>query len=755
MPDYLNQLNTSQLAAVERINGPIMVIAGPGSGKTRVLTYKVAHLIKSGVDAFNILALTFTNKAAKEMRKRVERIIDSTEARNLWMGTFHSVFSRILRIEADKINYTSNFTIYDTADSKSLIKSIIKEMQLDKDIYKVGIIQNRISGLKNSFISPKDYDNSPELIQTDKIAKRVAFGNIYQKYNQRCFKSGAMDFDDLLLNTYHLLNQFPDILYKYQNKFRYILVDEYQDTNHVQYLIIKKLAALNENICVVGDDAQSIYAFRGANIQNILNFKVDYPYFETFKLEQNYRSTSNIVNLANSLITHNKKQIKKKIWTQNQEGEKVIVCRTLNDNEEGRIVANTIHEIHYKVHAHFNNFAVLYRTNAQSRALEEALRKRNIPYKIYGGLSFYQRKEIKDLLSYFRMCINPNDEEALKRIINYPSRGIGATTLQKLIITGDQNGVSIWSVIDNLEKYDIKINKGTIEKLLQFSTLINSYIAQKESTDAYSLAEQIAKTSGVFYDLYNDKTPEGVNRFENLQELLNGIKDFSDKAEGENNELEYFMQDVALLTDTDTEKEDDYNKVSLMTIHAAKGLEFPYVFVVGIEENLLPSIMAVEGREELEEERRLFYVAITRAKKQLFLSYAISRFKWGQYSDCKRSRFLEEIDEVFIKSSEIISTQETKNINPYKIYPKTKNTHLNKTYASLRSFKKKSQNKKVINEIDLSQLKTGMRVKHRKFGEGKILQIEGINANKKATVFFIGIGQKQLLLKFAKLEVIV
>ena len=676
MTNYLEQLNQSQMQAVSNLQGPMMVIAGPGSGKTRVLTYRIAHLIKLGTDAFNILALTFTNKAAKEMQNRIETIVESHEARNLWMGTFHSVFSKMLRIEAEKINYTSNFTIYDTADSKSLIKSIIKEMGLDNDFYKPSVIQNRISGLKNNFISPEIYENSPELLQTDKIAKRDAFGNIYQKYNQRCFKSGAMDFDDLLLNTYHLLNEFPDVLCKYQNKYQYILVDEYQDTNHVQYLIIKKLAALNENICVVGDDAQSIYSFRGANIQNILNFKVDYPDFKTFKLEQNYRSTSNIVNLANSLITHNKKQIEKEVWTKNSQGEKTIVCKNLNDNEEGRIVANTIFKLHHKEKVHWKDYAVLYRTNAQSRALEEAFRKKNIPYKIYGGLSFYARKEVKDVLAYFRLCINPNDEEALKRIINYPTRGIGATTLQKLIIAANNFGVSIWKVILNLEKYEVKINKGTAEKLMQFATLINSYIVQKDNLDAYTLAEQIAKTSGIFHDLYSDKTIEGVSRFENLQELLNGIKDFSEKAEEGKNTLELFMQDVALLTDADNEKEDDYNKVILMTIHAAKGLEFPYVFVVGLEENLFPSMMTLDSRDGLEEERRLFYVAITRAEKRLFLSYALSRFKWGQYTDCKPSRFLEELDTKLISQSEIKLSKKPSSKSPYQIFAKTKNTSI-------------------------------------------------------------------------------
>jgi len=752
MTNYLKQLNQSQMKAVSNLQGPMMVIAGPGSGKTRVLTYRIAHLIKSGVDSFNILALTFTNKAAKEMQNRIETIVESHEARNLWIGTFHSVFSKMLRIEAEKINYTSNFTIYDTADSKSLIKSIIKEMGLDKDCYKTSVIQNRISRLKNNFISPEIYENSPELLQNDKIAKRDDFGSIYQKYNQRCFKSGAMDFDDLLLNTYYLINKFPDVLYKYQNKFQYILVDEYQDTNHVQYLIIKKLAALNENICVVGDDAQSIYSFRGANIQNILSFKVDYPDFKTFKLEQNYRSTSNIVNLANSLITHNKKQIRKKVWTKNSQGEKTIVCKTLNDNEEGRIVANSIFELHHKKKVDWKDYAVLYRTNAQSRSLEESLRKKNIPYKIYGGLSFYARKEVKDVLAYFRLCINPNDEEALKRIINYPTRGIGTTTLQKLIIAANNFGVSIWKVILNLEKYEVKINQGTVKKLMQFTTLINSYIVQKDNLDAYTLAEQIAKTSGVFHNLYSDKTIEGISRFENLQELLNGIKDFSEKAEEDRNTLEFFMQDVALLTDADNEKEDDYNKVILMTVHAAKGLEFPYVFVVGLEEHLFPSMMTLDSRDGLEEERRLFYVAITRAEKRLFLSYSLSRFKWGKYTDCKPSRFLEELDTKLISQSEIKLRKKSSSKSPYEIFTKRKKEK-KKVFVETKNLKRLNQTDYIISPGETEHLIVGQKVKHSRFGIGKILRIEGEDANKKATIFFNGIGQKTLLLKFAKLEI--
>ena len=751
MIDYLEELNSSQLAAVKNIEGPMMVIAGPGSGKTRVLTYRIAHLIKTGIDAFNILALTFTNKAAKEMRNRIETIINNSEARNLWMGTFHSVFSRILRIEADKINYSPNFTIYDTSDSRNLIKSIIKEMNLDKDYYKPSIIHNRISNLKNNFITPDGYENSPELIQTDKIAKRDAFSKIYYKYNQRCFKAGAMDFDDLLLNTYHLINEFPDILYKYQNKFQYILVDEYQDTNHIQYLIIKKLAALNENICVVGDDAQSIYSFRGADIQNILNFQSDYPDYLTFKLEQNYRSTSNIVCLANSLINHNKKQINKEIWTNNHKGEKTIICKTIDDNEEGRIVSNTISEIQRKEKTLWVDYAVLYRTNAQSRSLEEALRRKNIPYKIYGGLSFYSRKEIKDVLAYCRLCINPDDEEAIKRIINYPARGIGNTTMQKLIITADNLNLSIWDILINIEKYDLKINNGTKQRLEDFTQLINSFIITKDKYDAYELVEKIIKNSGIYHDLFSDKSIEGINRFENVQELLNGIKDFCKNTK--ENKLDSFMQDVALLTNEDNEKENDKNKVTLMTIHAAKGSEFPYVFVIGMEENLFPSIMTIDSKDGLEEERRLFYVAITRAEKRLFLSYALNRFRWGKYIDCEPSRFLDELDKQLIDFNEIKITKKPTYKKPYKLYTKIKKEASTKS-SNLKKIDSIKNNLKDFSNTVNENIMVGQNIQHSRFGNGKVIKIDGEYANKKATIFFKGIGQKILLLKFAKLKII-
>ena len=734
MQDYLEKLNPEQRQAVEHITGPLMVIAGAGSGKTRVLTYRIIHLINNNVSPFSILALTFTNKAAKEMRNRIDSIVGKNISRDLWMGTFHSIFSRILRMEAHKLNYPTNFTIYDTDDAKSLIRSIIKELNLDKDIYKVSIIINRISALKNNFITHDQYSNHQELVQTDKIAKRTEFQRIYAMYSQRCLKASAMDFDDLLLNTYKLLNNFPDALLKYQSKFKYILIDEYQDTNHVQYLIIKKLAALHENICIVGDDAQSIYSFRGAKIQNILNFKSDYPDFKSYKLEQNYRSTNTIVETANSLIKHNENQIPKEVWTENEKGEKIILCKCGSDNDEGRLVANTIFEIKMQDQAYPKDFAILYRTNAQSRALEEALRKQNIPYKIYGGLSFYQRKEIKDILSYCRLTINPNDEEALKRVINYPGRGIGNTTMQKLLVTANENNISIWEVMNNLNNYKHNINNGTSKKLVEFVLLIRNYQAQLENKDAYFLAEHIAKSSGVFGDLYNDKSPEGVSRFENIQELLNGIKDFCENTEV--NSLADYMKDVALLTNQDNEKQEDFNKVTLMTIHAAKGLEFPYVFVVGLEQNLFPSMMSGESQENLEEERRLFYVAITRAEKRLFLSFATNRFKWGQYIDCEPSRFLSELNTQYISKTEIISKQKNKFYNNKKQVLKNKFEKKNNTFKLPPNLKKLSSVTKNIKHSDLSKIQNGMKVLHSKFGNGKILEISGDEANKKACLLY-------------------
>jgi len=693
------------------------------------------------------------------MRNRIELMVGESDARSLWMGTFHSVFSKILRFEAEKLNYPSNFTIYDTDDSKSLVRSIIKELNLDKDIYKVGMIRNRISSLKNNFITPSGYNSKSELNQQDKNAKRTEFGRIYQMYVQRCEKASAMDFDDLLLKTYQLLANHPDVLLKYQEKFKYLLIDEYQDTNYVQYLIIKKLAALNENICIVGDDAQSIYAFRGANIQNILNFKVDYPNYKTYKLEQNYRSTSTIVEAANNIIKQNEKQIDKNVWTSNTKGDKIIVVKTGSDNDEGRLVSNTISDVQMRNQAHHKDFAILYRTNAQSRSMEESLRKRNIPYKIYGGLSFYQRKEIKDLLAYYRLCINPNDEEAFKRIINYPTRGIGATTIQRLIFFANEKNKSIWEVINHLDEADININNGTQKKLKEFTLLINNFIVNTKKKDAYIVAEEIAKQTGLFNDLYFDKSPEGVSRFENIQELLNGIKDFSETAEKGTNKLPDFMQDVALLTDQDKETDDDFNKVTLMTVHAAKGLEFPYVFVVGLEENLFPSMMSGESQENLEEERRLFYVAITRAKKRLFLSFASTRFKWGQFTDSVPSRFISELHESYLEKHEL-TPKKKKEYNPYKIYAKTKYKEkeyspTTKKFIAPKNLTNINRAKNIsINESDLSKIQNGMRVKHSRFGEGKVLSISGEGSNRKATVFFNGVGQKDLLLKFAKLEIL-
>jgi len=752
MNNYLNQLNPEQKKAVEHLDGPLMVIAGAGSGKTRVLTYRIVHLLQKNVSPFKILALTFTNKAAKEMRSRIDEVVGTTISSNLWMGTFHSVFSRILRIESEKLNYPQNFTIYDTEDSKSLLRSIIKELNLEKDHYKVSVILNRISSLKNNFISSKNYSKYHELIQGDKIAKRPDFERVYRMYDQRCFKSSAMDFDDLLLKTHYLLDNHPESLLKYQNKFQYILIDEYQDTNHVQYLIIKKLAALNENICVVGDDAQSIYSFRGAKIENILNFKNDYPDYKSYKLEQNYRSTSTIVETANSLIDFNENQIKKTVWTDNEKGEKIILCKCNSDSDEGRLVANTIFEIKLREQVFPKDFAVLYRTNAQSRSIEEALRKKNIPYKIYGGLSFYQRKEIKDILAYCRLTINPNDEEAFKRVINYPSRGIGNTTLQKIIATSNNSNVGIWDLINNLDNFEHSINKGTSKKINEFASLIKSYISLLNKYDAYYLAEHIAKSSGIFNDLYHDKSPEGVSRFENIQELLNGLKDFCES--NDESLLSHYMRDVALLTNQDNEKKEDFNKVTLMTVHAAKGLEFPYVFVVGLEQNLFPSLLSSDSQESLEEERRLFYVAITRAEKRLFLSHTTNRFRWGNYIFCEPSQFLSELDEKHIIKKEAETKKEKKISRNFNFQnTKQKNTNKIKPPIGFKKVNKKLNISKISND-DLSKLKNGAIVKHNKFGKGKVIEISGDNFDKKAKILFENFGEKQLLLRFAKIEIV-
>jgi DNA helicase-2/ATP-dependent DNA helicase PcrA len=649
---FLKELNDAQRGPVLHNEGPLMVIAGAGSGKTRVLTYRIAHLMKQGVDPFNILALTFTNKAAREMKNRIAKIVGAPEAKNLWMGTFHSIFARLLRYDGDKLGFPSNFTIYDTQDSQRLIASIIKEMGLDKDIYKYKQIQSRISSYKNSLITVKAYFQNPELLEADAMAKKPRLGDIYREYVERCFKAGAMDFDDLLLRTNELLTRFPDVLMKYQNRFRYILVDEYQDTNHSQYLIVKALSDRYQNICVVGDDAQSIYSFRGANITNILNFQRDYDEVAVYRLEQNYRSTRNIVNAANTVIAKNKNQLQKVVWTANDEGNKIRLHRSVTDAEEGRFVAGSIFENRMQMQLPNSDFAVLYRTNSQSRAIEDALRKRDIPYRIYGGLSFYQRKEIKDVLSYLRLVLNTRDEEALKRIINFPARGIGQTTVDRLTVAANEHGRSIFEIMENPGGTNVNINAGTRRKLEDFVAMIKSFRIVNETADAFTLAEYVAKKTGLLQEFKKDGTPEGIARMENIEELLNGIKDF---VEGQKEladakgDLTEFLEDVALATDLDKDTGDD-DRVALMTIHLAKGLEFPYVYIVGMEEDLFPSAMSMNTRSELEEERRLFYVALTRAEKQAYLTYTQNRYRWGKLIDSEPSRFIEEIDEQFVEN---------------------------------------------------------------------------------------------------------
>ena len=777
--NYLDGLNDAQRAAVENTQGPSMVIAGAGSGKTRVLTFRIAHLIKQGVDPFNILSLTFTNKAAREMKERISTIVGESEAQNIWMGTFHSVFAKILRIESELIGYPRNFTIYDTSDAKSLIKTILKEEGLDDKIYKPGLVLNRISSAKNNLISARAYANNTSIIAEDRQSAKPKLAEVYLKYEQRCFKAGAMDFDDLLFKTNVLLRDHPDVLRKYQHKFKYILVDEYQDTNYSQYLIVKKMAALNENLCVVGDDAQSIYAFRGANIQNILNFKRDYPDYKLFKLEQNYRSTKVIVKAANSIIKNNKEQIEKNVWTSNSEGDRIKVLASTADSEESRKVARLIYDTKNNEGAKHEDFAILYRTNAQSRSFEEAFRKLNIPYKIYGGLSFYQRKEIKDLLSYYRLIANNKDEEALKRIINYPKRGIGQTSIDKAVICANANNVSLWDVVSNVNKFNLEVNNGTKTKMSEFSTMIKSFGVQLDKKDAYDLAKEIAATSGILKEHFADKSPEGISRHENVEELLNGIKEFSESSTEELTTLSDFMVDVALLTDVDNEKDEDKDKVVLMTIHASKGLEFPYIYIVGLEENLFPSQLSINSRDELEEERRLFYVAVTRAEKQATLSYATSRYRWGNLQHSEKSRFIDEIDPQFLDQEEAPEeksfsfdekpwggtkfsgmgqkfAKRNAPTNKFKSSPKkTEPKGEPKIPLSRRNLKKVDASSvgSQISASDLTKLAVGANVKHEKFGKGKVLSLEGNAPNTKCTVFFPSVGQKQLLLKFAKLEI--
>jgi DNA helicase-2/ATP-dependent DNA helicase PcrA len=758
---YLDELNPSQREAAESIEGPTMVIAGAGSGKTRVLTFRIAFMMENGVDPFNILALTFTNKAAKEMTERIGKIVGPGEAKNITMGTFHSVFSRILRFNADRLGYPTNFTIYDTQDSKSLLKDIIKELNLDDKIYKPGMVLSRISSAKNNLISADAYEQNNDIMGEDIQSRRPELFQIYKTYVTRCFKAGAMDFDDLLFQTNVLLRDYPDVLHFYQQKFKYILVDEYQDTNYAQYLIVKKLAAVYENLCVVGDDAQSIYSFRGANIQNILNFRKDYPDFKLFKLEQNYRSTKNIVEAANSVIARNQDQIKKSVWTDNVVGSKLRVVRTLTDNEEGRVISSKIFDLKQGGIPTYNDFAILYRTNKQSRSFEEALRKLNIPYKIYGGVSFYQRKEIKDLLSYFRLTTNPRDEEALKRVINYPKRGIGKTSIENMIIAANTYGVSMWDVISNMNQYPVALNAGTKAKLYEFITMINSFSAQLDKLNAYDLAQTIAKSSGILRELHGekDKGPEEVERYQNIEELLAGIKEFTiSKEEDSDKSLAEFMIDVALLTDADlTSENEEKNHVTMMTIHSSKGLEFPHVFLVGLEENLFPSQMALHSRTELEEERRLFYVALTRAMNSCTLSYASSRFNWGQLVTSEPSRFIDEIEQSYL---EFESPQRGggRSLSGRSTFDQPHTGGLNKSFSSPTpppSFKPMQQASGPSKSIGSNEnLKVGYIVNHDRFGKGKVTKLEGDGADKKATIFFPHHGAKTVLLRFANLTIL-
>ena len=768
MSNYLESLNNAQREAVINTEGASLVIAGAGSGKTRVLTYRIAHLLKNGVSPSSILALTFTNKAAREMKERIATEVGHDVSRHLWMGTFHAVFSRILRAEAATIGYPPTFTIYDTQDSKSLIKAVIKSFELEDNAYKPGIILNRISTAKNNLVSPVAYHQNAQQREADKAARIPRTSEIYLEYTKRCKSAGAMDFDDLLLITNILFKNHPEILAKYQEMFRYILVDEYQDTNFSQYLIVKRLAELNKNICVVGDDAQSIYSFRGARIENILNFKNDYPGFNTYKLEQNYRSTQVIVDAANSLIAKNKHQIQKTVFSENAMGERIKVLTAMNEHEEGYLVANEIFDSRMYGHQNFSDFAILYRTNAQSRVFEEILRKRNIPYKIYGGLSFYQRKEIKDILSYFRLIINSKDNESFKRIINYPVRGIGTTTLNRLEDTAAASGCSIWEVAGYPEKMILAgLNAGVIKKINSFTQLISKFADQFATTEAYEMANRIASESGILTELYQDKSPENLSRYENTQELLNAIQDFSlsAKEEGRPDGLQVFMEDVALLTDQDNDKDTDTDKVTLMTVHSSKGLEFKNVFIVGLEENLFPSgFSGTLTLAELEEERRLFYVALTRSENQAWLSFAQQRMRFGKTEFCNPSRFIGEIDHQFLDIKNSRSIPQFRN---QELMADSANQHLQREetkYQPPRKPELPNQRLQISKSIlpagsepfksdDPEKIQAGMFVEHERFGRGKVLNIDGKMPDLKAKVFFANAGEKNLLLKFAKLKI--
>jgi DNA helicase II / ATP-dependent DNA helicase PcrA len=747
--DYLKTLNPSQYEGVVNTEGPTMLIAGAGSGKTRVLTYRIAHLIQSkGIDPFSIMALTFTNKAAKEMRERIENVVGS-DARNIWMGTFHSVFARILRAEAHHLGYPNNFTIYDTDDSKSLLRTIVKEMGLDDTAYKPNTVYNRISAAKNRLISWQAYLANAELMADDASNMRPEMGAIYKTYALRCFKAGAMDFDDLLFNTDKLFREHLEVLNKYQHRIHYVLVDEFQDTNLCQYYIIRKLASVKQNICVVGDDAQSIYGFRGADITNILNFERDYPDLKIFKLEQNYRSTQTIVNAANSVIQKNRAQLPKNVWTENEEGNLVELIKAVSDNEEGRLVASSIFEEKMQHQLKFSDFVILYRTNSQSRALEESLRRLNIKYKIVGGLSFYQRKEIKDLLAYMRFVLNQNDEASFKRIINLPKRGIGDSTVDKIIVAANDHAISIWDVLQNATPFVGGRSAGAID---DFVNMIKRFTLEVERKDAYDAAFEIAKGSGLLRELYEDKTVEGLNRHENVQELLNAIKEYVDDPEKVDKTLGAFLQEVSLVTGQDEDKDKDPEKVTLMTIHMAKGLEFKYVYIVGLEEDLFPSQMMLSSRADLEEERRLFYVAITRAQKRLYLSYALTRYRFGRLKNCEPSRFLDDIDQRFIKVSSKFSGNESAPAPGG--YAKSFISGIKKTISSTPVNKATAYKPSPdFAPSDTTALKEGMKVEHPKFGFGEVVKMDFSGADRKAKILFNDFGEKTLLLSFAKLKI--
>lgn len=793
MENYLETFNPPQRAAVEYCEGPSLVIAGAGSGKTRVLTYKIAYLMEHGYQPWSILALTFTNKAAGEMKDRIAKIVGVDYARMLWMGTFHSIFLRILRQEHEKIGFSSNFTIYDAADSKSLVKSIIKEMELDDKTYKPGTVQGIISNAKNQLVTAEQYASNPANRQSDARHNMAALGQIFLRYCNRCKQSDAMDFDDILLYTYLLFEKHPDVLAKWEQRFRYVLVDEYQDTNFAQHRIVWQLTRQHQHVCVVGDDAQSIYSFRGANIDNILTFQKIYESARLFKLERNYRSTQNIVEAANSLIKKNSHQIQKDIFSENDRGEKLHVMDTHSDIEEAKMVVNAIRSIKRKEGCEYSDFAILYRTNAQSRVFEDTMRKESLPYRIYGGLSFYQRKEIKDVIAYFRLAVNPNDEESFKRVINYPARGIGQTTVTKILSAATEHEVSLWTVINSPEQYELGVNKGTLMKIAAFREMISSFIENAQKMPANQVGTMIVKQSGIIADIYQDTTPENLSRQENVEELVNGMQDFCDMRMEEGNEnisLSDYLSEVSLMSDVDSDKGDDEHKITLMTIHSAKGLEFGTVFVVGLEEGLFPSDMVSGNPREMEEERRLFYVAITRAKTHCYLSYAQCRFRYGQMEFSAPSRFLKDIDPKYLdRQQSMFSTrrsmddevelpwqrkrslfgerQETPrplcptvpsakpfpSASPFfsaRPVPSTGTT----TARPLSSVSQTTSFPQGTSSHAGGGLKEGAYILHNRFGRGKVLKVEGTGDNTKATVQFENVGTKQLLLKFAKFEVI-